>query len=337
MQIIIEPGLALNYLKDDSEILSGHLAITPDIYVVSLKTFVQQWPRICDMLENGGRVIIEKTDESVITQWHVASSPHYITRMRSGQIRWITGGDAPEGIVNLNSEHFLSATIGSQPYGIPLLDYKHYHRPYTFLFTNRKVRPHRRYLIHRLEQEGLFKNALWCNHEGRDTWGHPDFNINYTNENVPVQPLPQGYDPEQLPAWVDGIVVKEQYLDTWFSLVSETVFESPASFRTEKFYKPVIAGHPFVICANTGFYRDLHNLGFRSFNHLIDERFDVIINGKDRIDRVVDTVKWLCQQNLAEFWQAAREVCLYNQHRALELHNSQHHSFTQQLKDFMHA
>ena len=337
MPIIVEPDLALNYLKQDSDIQIGRLSCQLGQYIISLATLTQQWPQVLDLLTQGSIIAVEKTDESVVTQWHVVKHQNYTPWIKSGQLRFITGGAAPAEVKNLNSEHFLAATIGSHPYGIPLMDYKYYLKPYNFLFTNRKVRPHRRYLIHRLAQEGLLKNALWCNHEGHSTWGHPEFNINYTDENIPVQSLPPGYDPDQLPDWVDGIVIKEQYLDTWFSLVSETVFESSASFRTEKFYKPIIAGHPFVVCANTGFYKDLHNLGFRSFNHLIDESFDVIINGKDRIDRLVDTVKWLCQQDLVEFWQAAREVCLYNQHRALELHNSQHQCFTQQLKDFMHA
>jgi hypothetical protein len=148
MRIIVESSCALNYLKSDSEIEIGQLAITADIYVMSLKTFVQQWPRVYDMLERGGRAVIEKTDESVITQWHIATSPHYVTRMQSGQIRWITGGHAPDNICNLNSEHFLAATLGSQTYGVPLMNYDHRPRNHSFLFTNRKLRPHRQYLIH---------------------------------------------------------------------------------------------------------------------------------------------------------------------------------------------
>jgi hypothetical protein len=337
MPIIVESGLALNYLKTNQEIQVGTLDSSADCFIISLHTLQHQWTEVEKILIAGGTVAVEKTDESVITQWHVIQSQRYRQWILQGRLKFVTGGDAPTDIGNLNSEHFLAATVGSQSYGIPLLDYKNNPRPYKFLFTNRKVRPHRRYLIHRLHQEGLLANSLWCNHEGHTTWGHPDFNVNYTDAIPPTQQLPSGYDPEQLPDWIDGIIVKQQFLDTWFTLVSETVFESPASFRTEKFYKPVLAGHPFLVCANYGFYRDLHNLGFRSFNHLIDESFDVIINGKDRMDRLISTVQWLCQQDLAQFWNAAKEVCLYNQHRALELHNSQHHSFTQQLKEFMNA
>jgi hypothetical protein len=337
MPIIVETGLALNYLKSDQEIQVGTLDSTADCFIISLQTLQQQWFTVEKILLAGGTVAVEKTDESAITQWHVVQNQRYRSWVSQGRLRFITGGNAPAEIGNLNSEHFLAATIGSQPYGTPLLNYQTYTRPYKFLFTNRKVRPHRRYLIYRLHQEGLLANSLWCNHEEHTTWYHSDFNVNYTNENVPVQQLPQDYDPKDPPPWVDGVIVKQQFLDTWFTLVPETVFELDASFRTEKFYKPVLAGHPFVICANSGFYRDLHNLGFRSFGHLIDESFDVIINGKDRMDRLISTVKWLCQQDLSEFWNSAREVCLYNQHHALELHNSQHHSFTQQLKEFMNA
>jgi hypothetical protein len=337
MPIIVEPGLALNYLKFDPDIQFDGLNQSQDQCVVSLDTLTQHWATIENILRNGGKIAVEKTDESVITQWHVVQNHVYKEWIANGQLRFITGGNSPDTVTNLNTEHFLAATIGSQPYGIPLLDYKHKPRPYKFLFTNRKVRPHRRYLIHRLHQEQLLNDSLWCNHDSHSTWGHPDFNVNYTNANIPTQQLPLGYDPDQHPNWIDGVIVAQQFLDTWFTLVSETVFESPTSFRTEKFYKPVLAGHPFLICANSGFYRDLHNLGFRSFGHLIDESFDVIINGKDRMDRLISTVKWLCQQDLVEFWNTAREVCLYNQHHALELHNSQHHSFTQQLKEFMNA
>jgi hypothetical protein len=337
MQIIVEPDLALNYLRPDSEIRSGHLDITADIYVVSLKTFIGQWPRIYDILNLGGRIIVEKTDESPVTQWHIASAPHYVARMRSGQIRWITGGDAPDGVVNLNSEHFLAATIGSQPYGVPLLDLNKHSCEYSFLFTNRKLRPHRQYLIDLLQQQRLLDHALWCNHESYVTWGHPEFNQVYSKADIPTRKLPQDFDVESNPGWIDGIIVPQQYQNTWFTLVPETVFESPASFRTEKFYKPVLAGHPFVVCANRGFYRDLRNMGFKTYGDWIDERFDLIDNGQQRIERLVEQVAWLVKQDLAKFWAETYQVRLYNQHHALAIHSSQQQTFTQQLKDFVNA
>ena len=74
--------------------------------------------------------------------------------------------------------------------------------------------------------------------------------------------------------WGDVYVKANLYLDTYFSVVTETVFEYPYSFRTEKIWKPISIGHPWVAVANCGYYRDLHNLGFKTFGNLIDESFD---------------------------------------------------------------
>jgi hypothetical protein len=63
--------------------------------------------------------------------------------------------------------------------------------------------------------------------------------------------------------------------------VSETVFTYPYSFRTEKIWKPIAIGHPWIAVSNFGYYRDMHELGFKSFGHLIDEKFDLIYNNVD--------------------------------------------------------
>ena len=71
--------------------------------------------------------------------------------------------------------------------------------------------------------------------------------------------------------------------------------------------------HPWIAVANQGYYRDMHNLGFRSFGHLIDESFDQIANSQDRIARIAQVVEDLCRQDLAEFLKECYTVCKYNQ------------------------
>jgi len=149
--------------------------------------------------------------------------------------------------------------------------------------------------------------------------------------------LPSRYEIQPEPSWLDGVIYAPQFNDTYFSVVSETVFEYPHSFRTEKTYKPILAAHPFVICANMGFYRDLHRMGFRTFGSLIDESFDTIIDGKGRLDRLIQEVQWLCDQDLDQFWIETRDICLYNQQHAQELHTNQQKTFTVKFQKFMHA
>jgi hypothetical protein len=328
MPTTIDADVVLSYLQ--SSTADAHWRI------ISLKTLLEHWPEIEKQLSQGQTIAVEKTDEGVTTLWHIVTNAQYASWIRSGKLRLITSSDAGPDISNFNAEHFLAATIGSQEVGLPLSYTEQ--RPYSFLFTNRKIRPHRRYLILELQKRSLLDHALWSCLSDYNTYSHPDHNRVYADGvSMPIKLLDAGYDPDVAPDWIDGVIYPEQYQDTWFTLVSETVFEYPYSFRTEKIWKPILAGHPFLVCANAGFYRDLRNLGFRTFDRLIDESFDSIINGKDRLDRLIDTVEWLCDQDLAEFWQASRDVCLYNHQHALELHNSLAQNFTPRLLEFMNA
>jgi hypothetical protein len=119
--------------------------------------------------------------------------------------------------------------------------------------------------------------------------------------------------------WGEIYLKVKPYRDTYFSLVTETVFEQPWPFRTEKIAKPIAIGHPFIVATNPGYYRDLHRLGFKTFGHVIDESFDQIENHQDRMDRIVDIVADLCQQDLALFHKECYNVCKYNQQHLQEL------------------
>jgi hypothetical protein len=329
MPTTVDLDVVLSYLNP--------ITVDANWRIISLRTLLEQWSEIKKELCQGQTIAVEKTDEGITTLWHIVTNTQYAPWIRSGRLRLITSSDADTSVTNFNAEHFLAATIGSQEVGLPLT-YTEEQRPYSFLFTNRKIRPHRRYLILELQKRSLLDHALWSCLEGHNTQGHPDHTRIYADGiSMPVKKLDAGYDPDVAPDWIDGVIYPRQYQHTWFTLVSETAFEYPYSFRTEKIWKPILAGHPFLVCANTGFYRDLRNLGFRTFDRLIDESFDSIIHGKDRLARLIDTVAWLCRQDLAEFWRASREVCLYNHQRALELHNSLDRDFTTRLLEFMNA
>jgi hypothetical protein len=135
--------------------------------------------------------------------------------------------------------------------------------------------------------------------------------------------------------WGEIYLNPRPYLDTYFSLVTETVFDYPYSFRTEKIWKPIAIGHPFVVVANLGYYRDLHDLGFRTFGHVIDESFDKIENNQDRLNSIITVVKDLCQQDLSGFITETREICKYNQQHLFELAPLIRSQFPTQLEKFI--
>jgi len=245
-------------------------------------------------------------------------------------------------------------------------------KPYKFLFLNGRMRNHRKYLLERFKLSGLLDQSLWTcldtslqlvTHHNRGRWWNYDSQIEleHNGENLMTRPsdihvLPARYEAEPHRAqldtqpssnapsikwqlfnqtWGDAIIDGEAYRDTYFSLVTETVFNYPYSFRTEKIWKPIAVGHPFIAVANCGFYRDLHNLGFKTFGHVIDEGFDRIDNNQKRIERIADVVEELCAADLDNFLAECYNVCKYNQELYAEYRHRVPREFPEQFHQFI--
>ena len=221
--------------------------------------------------------------------------------------------------------------------------YEKQNKPYTFLFLNGRLRTHRKWMLARLRQLGLLENSLYTNLHTRGARSRHWCLLDAEGRDIladvePLQLLPAHYEVDRYqsqvnknteqrnikdhlfeyngtPEWGEAYIKSEPYIDTYFSLVSETVFDYPLSFRTEKLWKPIIAGHPFVVMGSPGYYRELHNIGFRTFPHLIDESFDHIADHQKRAEAIAQSVKQLCESDLDSFLQSARETCFYNQQR----------------------
>ena len=264
------------------------------------------------------------------------------------QILVITGGDINSAYPQLLYENFLVKVHDYVENIAAIKEYKdnqQIKRPYKFLFLNGRMRGHRKYFLYKFKESGLLDQALWTNLDASIGVGPLRFatsSVQYPEGTFPVHYMPPEYEvdryrdrvailPETLidkmqgksnlfgREWGEIYINAKAYLDTYFSLVTETVFDHPYSFRTEKLWKPVAVGHPFVVVGNSGYYRDLKNLGFRTFGHLIDESFDSIDNNQQRIERIAQVVTDLCGQNLPAFITAADEVCKYNQQLLEEL------------------
>jgi hypothetical protein len=217
-------------------------------------------------------------------------------------------------------------------------------KPYKFLFLNGRARPHRKYLYERFRQLGILEQSLWTMLDSKPCISE-NFVLRADGKNLmatnsEVRCLPTQYE---VPLYKDnkiklepdnGTFVKsklfnntwgeiylqaEPYIDTYFSLVTETVVEQPWPFRTEKIAKPLMIGHPFIVATSPGYYQDLHRLGFQTFGNLIDESFDKIDNHRDRMERIVAIVQDLCQQDLDSFVEACEPVCKYNQQHLQEI------------------
>jgi hypothetical protein len=284
--------------------------------------------------------------------------------VRSRRLLVIAGGDMDHTYPHLLYQHFLCCVLDypenrlAQQRTQDIFDHKS--RPYDFMFLNGRGRGHRRYLWHRFQQLGLLDRALWTMLDGRPiyptglTLHHSGHDL--MSDVIPLQWLPTKYeyhefrDSQVIPGppnrtfvkpelfkhtWGDIYLEPQGYVDTYFSVVTETVFESQHSFFTEKIAKPLAQGHPWIAVANPGFYRDLRALGFRTFSHVIDESFDAIQDHQTRLERIVAVVQDICRQDLSAFVDACQEVCKYNQRHLAAFSQSHRRKLPRRFFDFI--
>jgi hypothetical protein len=221
--------------------------------------------------------------------------------------------------------------------------YNKTHKPYKFLFLNGIYRWHRKYLIERFKKSNLIDQSLWSCLDQKMAEIHLldkkyELPVYQSNMNVSeLAAMSTLADVKQYMfdgQWGDGQLCAEPYIDTYFSLVTETVTES-YSFRTEKFWKPIAMGHPWIAVANAGYYKDIRNLGFKTFEHIIDERFDQIEDTQQRVSRIADVVEDLCKSDLEQFLREARDICTYNQQHFVETATKIRNGFSNRLLTFL--
>lgn len=102
------------------------------------------------------------------------------------------------------------------------------------------------------------------------------------------------------------------YDRTWFSIVAETDYTSHC-FMSEKTAKCFMAGRIFVLFAGRGLLSHCRKLGFRTFDEIFDEGYDMIADTPLRCKTAFQQVLWLVQQNPVDVYRAAAPILQHNQ------------------------
>jgi hypothetical protein len=313
-----------------------------NVYIVGRVTLKNHWTEITEWARHyPGRIVFSNPAEGSETILLQLARLRIKEQVCRGEILLLTSGDMEPGLRYCKTDCYFSNIVeyleNLRAHESHPQVYHKQNKPYDFLFLNGRLRPHRKYLIDVMRDRKLLDRALWTNLNDRVEM--PWTSQLQTGNSEPVRLLPKHYEinralsnMDTVPAgfvkhhlfdntWGDAEVNPAAYIDTYFSVVTETIFDYPYTFRTEKIWKPMIMCHPFVVAANRGYYRDLHSAGFQTFRHLIDETFDQIDDPKDRADRIVDVVADICYNGAASFLEAAESVCKYN-YQQLREHNA---------------
>ena len=102
------------------------------------------------------------------------------------------------------------------------------------------------------------------------------------------------------------------YNNTAYSILTETDFDNTLSFFSEKTAKIFLARRLFVVFSGYKFLHNLRNLGFKTFDGIIDESYDLILDGKQRYTAAFAQVKYLCSTPQAEILVQIKDIVEYN-------------------------
>ena len=218
----------------------------------------------------------------------------------------------------------------------------------TFLAPNRIVageRQHRLEMLYWIFRLGMTDNHISC------PAVCPAENISILDAVQPLiakypdietvfaeQSLPRNFEGEtDHPMHSCWLSLFDQSAESLLYLVTETVATGRRHHLTEKTFKPIAMGMPFVIVGTQGSLRYLRSYGFKTFGDLWDESYDDEPDDSKRIEKIAHTLKLL--DDLGEYRQAifdsAQDII---QHNWNHFYNGGFEAILwQELKDMLNA
>lgn len=95
---------------------------------------------------------------------------------------------------------------------------------------------------------------------------------------------------DRIDTYDDRYVNPRWYEDTSFSIVVESQAKSLAVNMTEKTFKPIQYGHPFIVFGNYYILKTLQQYGFKTYNMFFNEEYDNIIDSRVRAEFIADQI-----------------------------------------------
>ena len=92
-------------------------------------------------------------------------------------------------------------------------------------------------------------------------------------------------------SWSSAVINLNDYEATDIEVVLETLFDDPRQQLTEKSLRPIAVAHPFIIAGTAGSLEYLRSYGFKTFQHIWDEGYDLIEDPKERLIRITELMQ----------------------------------------------
>lgn len=102
------------------------------------------------------------------------------------------------------------------------------------------------------------------------------------------------------------------YNQTAYSVVAETNYDNHYTFFTEKIVKPIMAKRLFIVFSGQHYLRNLRNLGFKTFDGIIDEGYDLVEDPILRFELAFKQIEYLISQPQNQILNSIKLITEYN-------------------------
>lgn len=113
--------------------------------------------------------------------------------------------------------------------------------------------------------------------------------------------------------------VADHYRNSYFNVIVETHMDADQSrgvFLTEKTFKPIKHGVPFLMFGCAGSLEKIKSLGYATFDDIIDQTYDLENNTTDRYSQAMTVLENIATADFADLhgvYQRCRPACQHNQ------------------------
>jgi hypothetical protein len=277
-------------------------------------------------------------DFTVLFYYHEGDNPYRIKQrldqlceqhvLDTGCYRFVSGNTAADDIENFAwfPDHELLYWHRNQQ--VPATVAHVNTRPWRFTVLNRTHKWWRATVMADLQRAGVLDVSQWSYNTdvtvGDDPADNP-IEIDTLGLSEPVkQFIDLGpYSCDNLTADQHNdhhLHVPSHYTDSYCHIVMETHFDADQSggaFLTEKTFKPIKHGQPFVIVGAPGSLQALRDLGYRTFDHAIDPSYDLETDNTRRWQKILGAIQRIKDQDPDIWFQSCLDDVLHNQQHFL--------------------
>jgi hypothetical protein len=139
---------------------------------------------------------------------------------------------------------------------------------------------------------------------------YPDISTVFAEQSLPINFKNETGHPMQS-CWLD---LFDESAESLLYLVTETVATGRRHHLTEKTFKPIALGMPFMIVGTQGSLKYLRSYGFRTFGDLWDESYDDEPDDSKRIQKIAQVLKLLdgLEEHRQDIFESAQEIIEHN-------------------------